>query len=322
MCISALCINSIPAILGQTATGKTSVGLELAKILNGEVVSVDSRKVYKGLRIGTATPSGTWDKGAYRVEGVAHHLMDFLSPDTFYTAGDFARDAEQRIGDILHRGKIPILVGGTGFYFKALQSGLPKLPKRNDDIRAQLDHRLNQEGSASLHDELKRIDPASASAISSQDKHKLIRALEVCYLTGQPFSKGKEKPRQSSRFQYTVLGLHMNQELVEKRIEIRSREMERQGMIEEAERVLKEGYSKFCPALSSFGYRDAVEVLEGKIHRSEFLPRLIQGTKAYAKRQRTWFRTQVKPLWFKTDEKTDSREIALKMKAFLDNPPG
>src|ERR1044071_9614895 len=119
--------SSIPVILGPTASGKTSVGIELAKLIDGEVISVDSRKVYKGLPVGTATPEGEWRKETYWVKGVPHYLIGHLNPNQFYTAGDFTKDAEKLIFDILGRGKKPILVGGTGFYFKALQKGLPKL---------------------------------------------------------------------------------------------------------------------------------------------------------------------------------------------------
>lgn len=308
--------STIPTILGATASNKTSVGIILAKEIEGEVISVDSRKVYQGLPVGTATPKGQWNGKEFLVEGVPHHLMGFLNPDQPYTAGDFARDAELLINRILERGKVPILVGGTGFYFKALQKGLPQLPNRDEAFRDKVTARIEKDGLTSVYEELKTLDPVAAQAIGPADPHKIIRALEVTELTGQPFSSWKEAPRRKSAHEFTVMGLHFQKEVLEKRIEMRSRQMVEKGMIEETAAVLNQGYSKFCPALLSFGYREAVEVVEGILPRDQFLDRLIKGTKAYAKRQRTWFRTQVQPTWFDCDENPNNEELAMKMKAF------
>ncbi len=312
---------SIPVILGETASGKTSVGIELAKEIGGEIISVDSRKVYRGLKIGTATPDGERQGDAYVVKGVPHYLMGHRPPDHLYTAGDFAREAGDLIEKILRRGRRPILVGGTGFYFKALKEGLPKLPPRDEGLRAELADRLKTEGLTALHEELRSIDPEAAACISARDPQKTLRALEIFQLTGRPFSQWKNSPRQASRFSFAILGLQWPRRILEKRIEERSARMEKNGMIEEAEQVLKAGHSQHCAALSSFGYREAVRVLEGEIPRSEFLPRLIRGTKAYAKRQRTWFRTQTKPLWFECNPAVAAKDIALKMKDFIDKMP-
>lgn len=307
----------IPVVLGATATGKTDVGIELSKLIDGEVISVDSRKIYKGLPIGTATPEGAWKNDSLVVEGVVHHLISCLRPDQPFTAGDFAQQTEVLIEKIFQKGKIPVLVGGTGFYFKALALGLPHLPPRDPALRDKLMERTAQEGSASLHEELKQVDPQAAQAISSRDKHKIVRALEVFQLTRQPFSSWKNAGRKPSAHSFAVFGLHMDKTTLDRRIEERSQRMTKAGMIEEAEQILKEGYAKTCPALSSFGYREAVEVIEGTLPRSEFLPRLIKGTKAYAKRQHTWFRTQTKPRWIECDQKSDAREISQTVRAAL-----
>jgi tRNA dimethylallyltransferase len=309
---------SIPVILGPTASGKTSIGIELAKLIGGEIISVDSRKVYKGLTIGTATPAGEWKNKTLVVQGIPHHLIGYLAPDQAYTAGDFFLDAEKLLEDIVARNRRPLLVGGTGFYFKALEQGLPVLPKRDETIRVELEKKILERGVPALHAELALKDASAANAISPHDKHKVIRALEIIHLTGQPFSSWKEKPRRRSTHQFVVMGLSWPKAELDKRIESRSKTMEKRGMIEETEAVLKQGYSHDCPALASFGYREAVQVLEGKLPRKEFLPRLIHGTKSYAKRQRTWFRTQTHPLWFDCDSSSQIEEISLKMKAFLD----
>jgi tRNA dimethylallyltransferase len=310
--------SSIPVILGTTASGKTSVGIELAKLLNGEVISVDSRKVYKGLKIGTATPEGTWNKDHLVVQGIPHYLMSNLDPTTIYNAGDFARDAKILIADILKRGKTPILVGGTGFYFKALQQGLPQLPARNEAVRNKLEDRVRKMGVEAVYEELKTQDPQAAQSITKKDKQKIIRALEIIETTGQPFSSWKNKGKIPAPYAFTIMGLQFQKDLLEKRIEKRSKRMLDEGMIEETEALLNEGVPKNCPALISFGYKEAVQVVLGKMPRSEFLDHLIYGTKAYAKRQRTWFRTQTKPVWFNCDESSNKKEISLKMKHFMD----
>lgn len=313
-------MSSIPVILGATATGKTDAGIELSKLIDGEIISIDSRKVYQGLPVGTATPDGTWSNGVLMVENVPHHLISCFPPDQSFTAGDFAQQAETLIEKIFQKGKIPVLVGGTGFYFKALQMGLPDLPPRSPEMRDELMGEIEKDGPEALHRKLSAVDPAAAAAISNQDKHKIVRALEVFQITGQPFSGWINTGRQPSKHKFVVMGLHMDKNAIDKRIEIRSKRMLDEGMIEETETVLKKGFSKDCPALASFGYREAVQVIEGSLPKAEFLPRLIKGTKAYAKRQRTWFRTQTKPVWIDCDATTPPQEIALKMKAFCYTP--
>jgi tRNA dimethylallyltransferase len=313
---------SIPVILGPTASGKTSVGILLARALGAEVISIDSRKVYRGLPVGTATPPGKWTGGAYLVEGIPHHLIAHLAPDVPYTAGDFAQDAERLIGEIRARGKIPLLVGGTGFYFKALQLGLPPLPVRDPQIRAELEARMAKEGGIALHAELAIQDPTAGENIDPSDRHKIIRALEVIRLTGRPFSAALESAPPVSAHRFVVMGIDFSKPLLDRRIEERSERMLKGGMIDEAAKLLDLGYSPFCPALASFGYREAVQVARGKMPREEFLPALIRGTKLYAKRQRTWFRTQVKPSWFMCDAESRKEEISMRMKAFFEGPAG
>lgn len=311
----------IPVILGPTASGKTSVGILLARELNAEIISIDSRKVYRGLPVGTATPPGKWTAGTYVVDGIAHHLIAHLAPDVPYTAGDFAHDAERLIGEIRRRGKTPLFVGGTGFYFKALQLGLPPLPTRDPKIRAELEARMTEEGGIALHAELTAKDPAAGESIDPADRHKIIRALEVIRLTGRPFSAALESAPVVSPHLFAVMGLDFPKPVLDQRIETRAERMFEGGMIDEAAKLLDQGYSPFCPALASFGYREAVAVARGKMPREEFVPALIKGTKAYAKRQRTWFRTQVKPSWFMCDQQSRKEEISMRMKAFFQALP-
>lgn len=312
-------MSVIPVIVGPTASGKTSVGILLAREINAEILSVDSRKVYRGLPVGTATPPGKWTAGAYVVDGIPHHLMAFLAPDVPYSAGDFARDAEKLIREIEGRGKRPLLVGGTGFYLKALQQGLPQLPAREPRVRAELEARMKDEGGIALHAELTQLDPVAGESIDPADRHKIIRALEVIRLTGRPFSAALAEGPPASSHTFIVMGVDFPKALLDRRIEERSEEMARGGMIEEAARLLDQGYSPYCPALASFGYREAVQVVRGKMSRNDFLPALIHGTKAYARRQRTWFRTQAQPSWFPCDESSRKEEISMRMKAFFES---
>jgi tRNA dimethylallyltransferase len=306
----------VPVVLGPTASGKTSVGIELAKLMDGEIISVDSRKVYKGIPIGTATPAGKWKDNAYWVDGIAHHLMDFLALDRPYTAGDFVRDATMRLQQIVKRGRTPILVGGTGFYFKALSQGLPALPAANLEFRHSIEQRMSVEGVAALHTELARIDPPCAARITKLDRHKIIRALEIFHLTGIPMSSFEKQKQPLVSYRFITMGLDIAKDKLERRIEKRSAEMEKEGMLDETETALKAGYAPDCAALNSFGYREATQVALGQLPRDQFLPLLIKGTKAYAKRQRTWFRTQTQPSWFRYDEKSLPSEIAVIMKSF------
>ncbi len=311
--------KNIPVLFGQTASGKTSIGIELARLLDGEIISVDSRKVYEGLPVGTATPAGVRSGDQFVVEGVAHHLMAFLKPDQPYNAGDFAADANRLIDEILERGKTPILVGGTGFYFKALQQGLPPLPKADAAIRKKFENEITANGVHALYAKLVQIDPTAAAAITSHDQHKIIRALEVLELTGRRFSDWKNVSREKPRHSFVVMGLDWNKERLEMRIRERSAGMLKDGMIEETAEVLRQGFSPHCPALESFGYREAVQVVQGTLNRDQFLTALIKGTLAYAKRQRTWFRTQIKPAWFACEEGgkvLTKQELAMRMKAF------
>jgi len=311
---------AIPVILGTTATGKTSVGIELAKQINGEIISVDSRKVYRGLPVGTATPAGIWENNIYHVQGVPHYLIGHLNPTAVYNAGDFAVDGESLINEILARGKTPILVGGTGFYFKALAHGLPALPQRDEKIRTRLTREINEKGQDHVYARLKVQDPEAAKNISVGDTHKIIRSLEIIELTGRPYSHWKQTDTTPSRHSYIVMGLNMDKEKTDERIIKRSTQMVESGMLAETERVLADGAPKDCAALRSFGYKEAVQCIEGNITKDEFLAHLIHGTKAYAKRQRTWFRTQITPHWFPYHGSSENKEISLKMKAFLDNP--
>nr|AEQ20589.1 tRNA delta(2)-isopentenylpyrophosphate transferase [uncultured bacterium CSLF42] len=291
----------ILGVVGPTGSGKTSFGLQWARAHRGEIISADSRQLYRYLAIGTAKPAGTWTAAppCYRVEGIPYHLVDFLNPDERFSAAEFARIAEAKIQEILNRGHTPILVGGTGFYFKALKEGLAPLPKAQPSIREELRALAERKGRPHLHSELAKVDPEAAVAIPANNLHRVIRALEVYRSTGKPISQWHREHAERkasavapSRF-YRIIGLDPGKEILDQRLEQRCAEMITRGMIEETQEVLAKGYSRDCPALSGLGYPRVVAFLKDELSKQDMLQGLIQDTRQYAKRQRTWFRHQL-----------------------------
>jgi tRNA dimethylallyltransferase len=293
------------AIVGPTASGKTEWGLALAKERGGEIVSVDSRQVYRYLTIGTAKPRGQWSPASprtYLVDGIPYHLVDFLNPDAVFSAADFARRAEDLIKGIRTRKRMPILVGGTGFYFRALLEGLAPLPPADDALREELRTVADHHGREYLHHQLAQVDPLSATKIPFNNIHRVVRALEVYRLTGKPISQWHlEHPVKSNPDEpLEVIGLDPGKEELEKRLQQRCGWMLANGMIEETQSILQKGFSDNCAGLSGLGYPHIVAFLKGTISRDETLQRLIQDTRRYVKRQRTWFGHQMKVQWKKS----------------------
>ena len=293
--------SDILAIVGPTASGKTELGLKLAREQNGEIISVDSRQVYQHLLVGTAKPKGTWETNVYRVQGIPYHLVDFLNPKESFSAAAFVLLATEKAADIQARGKTPIFVGGTGLYFKALTEGLAPLPRANPEVRARLKKEAEESGRNMLHQKLMQVDPEAAVKIPANNIQRLVRALEVYEATGKPISVWHQehqlKPK--DRFPLAFLGMDVPRDELNLRIETRCRTMMKEGMIEETESLLRLGYPDTCPALSGLGYPRVVAYLKGTLSKDDCLQLLIQDTRQYAKRQRTWFRHQLPVTWKK-----------------------
>ena len=295
------------AIVGPTASGKTVWALALARKENAEIISVDSRQVYRGLSVGTAKPSGAWTHSGYRVDGIAYHLLDFLDPSEIFSAARFVEEASAKILDIERRGKAVILAGGTGLYFNALAEGLTPLPPRNEALRERLRQEAGARGREFLHRRLAKIDGEAAAGIPINNIARVIRALEVFELTGKPLSvwhrEHRARPAQSSggaaaqKRRFTFIGLDPGPEELNRRIESRCRQMLANGMIEETRALLERGGSEECPALSALGYSRVIACLKGRLSQENLLALLIQDTRQYAKRQRTWFRHQLEVQW-------------------------
>lgn len=278
-----------PIVLcGPTASGKTELALELARQTNGIILSADSRQVYKRLTVGTAKPAGTWQNGAYRVDGVPYHLVDFLDVTDTFNAGAF----KARAGEIIQKnpGRQIIFAGGTGMYLHAFFVGMDELPQSTPQTREMLQKLLAEHGKEGLHNALQEKDPASAAAIPAGNVQRTMRALELCLLTGKPASELKSgnffklPDENASQWVY----LDWAKEALHARINLRTDQIF-DGMAEEARTLLTEGYAEDTPALKSLGYPQAIAFLKGELARKDAVERVATLTRQYAKRQRTWF---------------------------------
>ncbi len=284
------------AVVGPTAAGKSALGVELARAWGGEVVNYDSVQVYQGFEIG----SGKLPVAERR--GVPHHLLDFVSPHSVFTAGDFAREAARVLEDIRRRGRLPVLVGGTGLYLRALLQGLFEGPTRSEAVRARLRRTTERRGPAFLHRMLARLDAASARRIMPRDTQKMIRALEVRIVSGQPISALHARGRNRLEgFRAVKIGLNPPRPELYQRINARVERMFDQGLVEEARvayAAWTEGGTRKASPLCALGYPQALAVAKGEMARDEAIRQTQTATRQYAKRQLTWFRRETDVTWF------------------------
>lgn len=280
------------AVVGPTATGKTALGLALAPPLDGEIVNADALQAYRGLDIGTAKPTAE-ERGA-----VPHHLLDVLEPDEPYSAGEFSRRGRAAIEEIEARGGTAIVVGGSGFYVRALFEGLHEIPPADPEVRAVLRERARAEGLAALRSELAKLDPVTEARLEQGDTQRVLRALEIALSTGRPLSKWTsrepEKPVVIDRRQ---VGLTLPRAILYDRIEDRVRRMVDAGWVEEVS-VLLERFDADSPAFQAIGYRQIAGFLQGRSSLEEAVEDTITATRRFAKRQLTWFRRQRDVEWF------------------------
>lgn len=278
-------------ILGPTASGKSALAIALAQRSAGEVVSCDSVAVYRHLEIGTAKP--TREQRAL----VPHHLLDIAGPDEPFTAGDYARQARAAIGEIAGRGHLPIVVGGTGLYLRALLEGLFPGPQRSEELRERLRARAAERGSPYLHRMLARLDAESAAKIHANDLAKILRAIEVCVASREQMSElWKQRGREPlGGFRVLRIGLNPPREKLYERINLRAQQMFDDGLVEETKSLL-DRYPTAAP-LNSLGYKQATQFLRGELTREQALAAAQQGHRNYAKRQMTWFRREPEVTW-------------------------
>jgi len=282
-------------VLGPTASGKTALGLAIARRFGGEIVNCDSVAMYREFEIGTAKPTA-----AERAE-VPHHLLDCVNPLTDVTAGAYARQARQILREIALRKHLPIVSGGTGLYLRALLEGLFSGPQRSEELRNKLRERAEKRGTEHLHRILRRLDASAANRIHANDVPKMIRAIEVCLASSQRSRQNMTELWRQGReplqgFRILRLGLNPEREILYTRINQRAKKMFDDGLIAETEKLLSK-YGDQARPLSSLGYKQALQFLRGELDRSSALASTQQAHRNYAKRQITWFRREPDVHW-------------------------
>ncbi len=292
-------VEKIPllVICGPTCSGKTAAGVELCRVFDGEVISADSMQIYKGLRISTAKPT------AEEMKGIPHHLMDFLPPDGSFSVADFARLASEKARDISSRGKLPVVVGGTGLYISSLIDGVDFSHTATDPaLRQQLENEAKVLGAEAMHERLKSLDPDAAEAIHPNNVIRVIRAIEMNMLSGRTMEENRRKSREvPSPYKVCMIGLTCSDRAVlYERINRRVDGMLAEGLTDEV-RSVWEKYDTHT-AFNAIGYKELIPYLEGKCSLDEAVDRIKQSTRNYAKRQLTWFRRDARIQWVYTDD--------------------
>ena len=289
--------DKVIVICGPTASGKTALSIELAKKVNGEIVSADSMQIYKDMNIGTAKPT------IEEMQGIKHYLLDFVSPDERYSVADYKTDAKKSIKKILKEGKIPIIVGGTGLYVDSLiyEIEYPNI-EFDENYRKELEEQVRKEGLDKLYEQAKLIDPQAVEKISKNDTKRILRVLEIYHATGKTKTEQEiESRKKEVEYDYKVFALNWNRQTLYERINKRVDIMIKQGLIEEVEKISRK-YNKFPTAMQGLGYKEVVEYLEGFLTKEEMIEKIKKETRHYAKRQLTWFRKNKQTIWLNGED--------------------
>jgi tRNA dimethylallyltransferase len=300
-------------LMGPTASGKSALAVALAQELNGEIISVDSALVYRGMNIGTAKPTLS------ERQGITHHLIDILDPKENFSTGEFKTQALMLIEKLHQRGKLPILVGGTMLYFNALSKGIAEMPPANPAIRQQLDEDLLHFGKDSLYQRLQTVDPESAARIHPNDPQRIQRALEVYAITGQPISDFYQQNQ--SDFPYSAIKLIVapqHRQTLHQIIAERFNHMLAQGFIEEVEALRSRGdLNETLPSMRAVGYRQIWAYLEGVYDRASMIEKAIAATRQLAKRQFTWLRKETDALTLDSQQENLSNKVLISISKML-----
>lgn len=307
--------TKVLAIVGPTASGKSDLGVYLARRLNGEIVSADSMQIYKELSIGTAKPTEA------QMIKVKHHLVDFVSLDVSFSVADYLKEAKAAISDIKERGALPILVGGTGQYVDALVDGLSFSPESNSsNIREELQIELEIKGEEALWRKLYLIDPAYARTIHYRNSKRVLRGIEIYLNTGVTMTEQLKKSRQdkSDEYDFLIIGIDWKErEQLYRRIDLRVDKMLELGLLEEARNVYNDP-RELSTVRQAIGYKEFFPYFEGKISLEEAIDILKRQTRRYAKRQLTWFRRNPKINWFYLDKNDDIAEVYNQILSFVE----
>lgn len=292
------------AILGPTASGKTHLALALAGQFRGEIVSCDAFQVYRDMNIGTAKIL------PHERAGIPHHMLDLRDPGEDFSAGDYLRLARKAIRAIHEHGHLPFVVGGTGFYLRALIDGLFLGPSRSEELRIRMRKIIQRKGPKILHRSLQRVDPESADRIAETDAERIIRAYEVYLASGKPISWWQQQPRDALEgFRWLKIGIHIPRDQLYQRIDRRAEEMFQHGFLEEVEQLMKR-FPKDSNAFKAIGYRQALEYFNGTLTLAQTIEETKKQSRRYAKRQLTWFRADPEIAWL--DSGMDLTELQAK----------
>jgi tRNA dimethylallyltransferase len=295
------------SIVGPTASGKSHLAILLAERLNGEILSADSRQIYRYLNIGTAKPS------TEELQKIPHHFIDILDPSQSYNAGEFGLQARKKISDLIVKQRQPILVGGSGLYVRAVLDGFFNGPGKNSEVREQLEREAKKIGNEAMLEKLRTVDPISADTMSSSRLHRIIRALEVYQLTGKSISEHHTEQESTPPFLFIQFGLEWNRSTLYHRIDERVEWMLSAGLLKEVEALASKGFDKHLNALNTVGYKEAFEFLDHKIPYDEMKCLIQRNTRRYAKRQLTWFRADKRIVWLSVDEQTNEEKLVDQM---------
>ncbi len=295
-----MCKPKVIVLCGPTASGKTSLSIELAKRINGEIISCDSMQIYKDMDIGTAKPT------EQEKQGIKHYLLDFLSPEVRYSVADYKKDAEKAIEEILKKRKVPIIVGGTGLYINSLIYNIEYKDSKIDiDYRNKLEKMVVEKGLENLYEMAQKIDPEAMKNISHNDKKRIMRVLEIYNETGKTKTELEIESRKNEpKYNYIVFALDMDRDKLYERINKRVDIMLKNGLIHEVEKLINT-YKIMPTAMQGLGYKEVVEYLKGNCTEEEMVEKIKMETRRYAKRQLTWFRKNKETIWLNGLEEAD-----------------
>ena len=289
--------QKVIVICGPTASGKTALSIELAKKINGEIVSADSMQIYKDMNIGTAKPT------IEEMQGIKHYLIDFISPDERYSVADYKKDAKKAIKEIINKGKVPIVVGGTGLYIDSLiyEIEYPEI-EFDEEYRKELENMVEEKGLEYVYEKAKEIDPQAIEKISKNDTKRILRILEIYHATGKNKTQQEiESRKKEVEYDYKVYAINWEREKLYERINKRVDIMIEQGLIEEVKKI-SEKYNKFPTAMQGLGYKEVVEYLKENCTKEEMIEKIKKETRHYAKRQLTWFRKNKQTIWLNGED--------------------
>jgi tRNA dimethylallyltransferase len=310
----------IVAIVGPTAIGKSRIGIEIAKTLQTEILTADSCQVYRGMDIGTDKPT------LAERQGVPHRLIDLVAPDQSFNVGDFRRHALEETARLHKQGLLPLVIGGTGLYIRALLKGLCPAPPANWSLRRTLTQEATERGWSFLHEKLQRVDPDLAQRLHPNDQPKVLRGLEVYQTLGIPLSKVQQQHQfQESPFPFLLIGLTMERQSLYQRIDTRVEWEIEKGLVQETRQLIEKGYSRKLGSMKGLGYRQFSGYLAGECSYEEAVRLLKRDTRHFAKRQITWFRKEPGIHWISVEESESpsntANQIVTKINDFLSTLP-